>query len=138
MANQLYTLGKVKLWTGGINLESADVKVVFLDGDDYTPNIDEDEFYSDVSAAAVGTPTSLQGKEVTADAQNSRAIFSADNVVLESVTGYPAEYILLFADTGNAATSPLIALIDTAQWLTTTPNGNGITISWDASGIFYY
>ena len=40
---------------------------------------------------------------------------------------------MIYKDTGNAATSPLIAYID----LTTpvTPNGGDINITWNASGI---
>jgi hypothetical protein len=40
-------------------------------------------------------------------------------------------------DTGTAATSPLVAYIDTGvTGLPVTPNGGNITVTWNASGIF--
>ena len=53
-----------------------------------------------------------------------------------AVTGNPAEAILIYIDTGSAATSRLVAWIDTATNLPVTPNGGDISIQWNASGIF--
>ena len=41
------------------------------------------------------------------------------------------EAIIIFKDTGNNATSPLIAYIDTATGLPITPNGGDIIVTWD-------
>jgi hypothetical protein len=38
---------------------------------------------------------------------------------------------VIYKDTGTAATSPLIAYIDTATGLPVTPNGGDITVTWD-------
>jgi hypothetical protein len=44
---------------------------------------------------------------------------------------------VIYVDTGTAATSPLVAYIDTGvTGLPVTPNGGNITVTWNASGIF--
>ena len=39
--------------------------------------------------------------------------------------------MLIYKDTGDNATSPLIALIDSATGLPITPNGGDIIVVWD-------
>ena len=39
--------------------------------------------------------------------------------------------IIIYKDTGTEATSPLIAMIDTATGLPITPNGGDIIVTWD-------
>ena len=58
-------------------------------------------------------------------------VANADDVVLNAVTGAQSEAIVLFQDTGNPATSKLIAYINVATGLPVTPNGGAITIQWD-------
>jgi hypothetical protein len=53
------------------------------------------------------------------------------------VTGNSIEALLIYIDTGSAATSRLVAYIDTGvTGLPVTPNGGDIVITWNASGIF--
>jgi len=53
------------------------------------------------------------------------------------VTGNTVEALVIYVDTGSAATSPLVAYIDTSvTGLPVTPNGGDITVTWNASGIF--
>jgi hypothetical protein len=54
------------------------------------------------------------------------------------VTGDQSEAVVMIKDTGDAATSPLIAYIDSATGLPITPSGSDITITWadTASKIF--
>jgi hypothetical protein len=45
--------------------------------------------------------------------------------------------MVIYVDTGTAATSPLVAYIDSGvTGLPVTPNGGNISITWNASGIF--
>jgi hypothetical protein len=57
-------------------------------------------------------------------------------VTFTAVTGDVSEAVILYKDTGVAATSPLIAYIDTATGLPVTPNGGDITVTVPASGWF--
>jgi hypothetical protein len=47
------------------------------------------------------------------------------------VSGASVEAIAIYQDTGNEATSRLIAYIDTATGLPVTPNGGDINLNWD-------
>jgi len=66
----------------------------------------------------------------------SAGTLSAANTVWTSVSGGQAAYIVLYKDTGSAATSPLIGLIDTATGLPVTPNGGDITAAWSGGQVF--
>ena len=78
-------------------------------------------------APASGTQagTTLTGKGTAGGAAD------AADVTFNGVSGTSIEAILLFKDTGVAATSPLIAYIDTATGLPITPNGGDIIVTWD-------
>lgn len=133
MANALYAKGKQAILTGSIDFTSATIKVALLDGADYTPNLSTHDFLDDVAGAAiVGTAQTLAGKSVT------DGVFDADDVTFTAVSGDQFEYLLLYKDTGASATSPLIALWDTATGLAFTPSGSDIILTWSngASKIF--
>jgi hypothetical protein len=131
VANLMYLLGKTKILSGNINLSSDTIKAVFVDSADYTPNLTTDEFLDDVPGGGiVGTAQTLGGKTFTA------ATFDANDCTFTAVSGDQVEYILIYKDTGSAATSPLIALYDTGGNLPATPNGGDLSIAWNASGIF--
>jgi hypothetical protein len=130
MANALYALAKQKFLTGSINLSSDDIKVVLVDAADYTVNLTTHEFLSDVaSGGRVATSGNLASKTVTLGA------FDAADVTFTTVSGDVSEALVIYKDTGSAATSPLIAYIDTATGLPATPNGGNIQITW-GSNIF--
>ena len=63
-------------------------------------------------------------------------VFDAADVAFTTVTGDPSEVLVIYKDTGSAATSPLIAYIDTATGLPVTPNGGNINVTVHASGWF--
>jgi hypothetical protein len=126
MANSLYTKAKEGLINGSIDLDSDDIRVVLVDGADYTPNLSTHEFLSDIpSAARVAVSGALLNKSVT------DGVFDADDIIIESVTGDQFEYLVLYKHTGSDATARLIMLIDSATGLPCTPNGSDITVSWD-------
>lgn len=128
MANKMYGKAKEKFLSGAIDFMTHNIKVLAVDGADYTPNLDTHEFHSDIPGAAiVATSPNLTGKSVTL------GVADADNVTFTSVTGDPFEYLVIYRDTGTSATSPLIVLIDTAGGLPYTPFGANIIISWDNS-----
>jgi hypothetical protein len=64
-------------------------------------------------------------------------VFDGADVTYTAVTGNSVEALVIYVDTGTAATSPLVAYIDTGvTGLPVTPNGGNISITWNASGIF--
>lgn len=131
MANAIYPLYKQALLDAAANVDLNDstVKVALIDTGTYTYN-SAHEFYSSVSGV-VGTPQTINNTTVT------NGLFDGDNVTYTSVTGNSAEALLIYIDTGSAATSRLVAWIDTSvTGLPVTPNGGDITITWNASGIF--
>jgi hypothetical protein len=132
MANAIYPLYKQALLdaSSDSDLNDGTVKVALIDTADYTYSTAHD-FYNDASAGAVGTPQTIANTTVT------NGLFDGDNVTFTAVSGDPCEALIIYIDTGNAATSRLVAYIDTGvTGLPVTPNGGDITITWNASGIF--
>lgn len=130
MASTAYAKAKQAWLAGQLDMDAGNIKAVFIDGADYTPNFSTDEFYDDVPGGAiVGTPTTLASPTTT------DGVFDAADTNMVAVTGDQFEHILLFNDTGTPATSRLVCLIDVAA---TTPNGGDILVQWDsgASKIF--
>jgi hypothetical protein len=132
MANAIYPLYKQALLDGDTNIDLNDgtVKVALIDTNDVAYSATHD-FYNDISAAVVGTPQEITNTTVV------NGLFDGDNVTFTAVTGDPCEALIIYIDTGNVATSRLVAYLDTGvTGLPVTPNGGDITITWNASGIF--
>lgn len=131
MANSLYNKFKERqLGPNAIDFTADDIKAVLVDSADYSPNLSTHEFLSDIAAGGrVATSGNLGSKTITAGA------FDAADVTFTTVSGDVSEYVVLYKDTGAAATSPLIALFDTATGLPATPNGGNIVVTW-GSNIF--
>lgn len=125
MANALYPKFKeIIIGAGGVNLDSDTIKVALIDTGTYTYSAAHD-FYNDLSGV-VGTPGAIGNTTIT------NGIFDGDDVTFTSVTGASVEALVIYKDTGNTATSNLIAYIDTGvTGLPVTPNGGNITITWD-------
>lgn len=105
------------------------MKVALIDTGTYTYSAAHD-FYNDLSGV-VGTPQTIANTTVTT------GLFDGDNVTFTAVTGNPVGALVIYIDTGNVATSRLVAYIDTSvTGLPVTPNGGDITVTWHASGIF--
>ena len=131
MANALYPKWKQALleFTANNDLDGQTVKVALVTAG-YTYS-SSDQYYSSVSASVVGTPQTLGSKTFT------NGVFDAADVLYTAVTGSQVVSLVIYIDTGNAATSPLVAFIDTGVTnLPVTPNGGDIAIAWNASGIF--
>jgi hypothetical protein len=126
MANALYGKGRQKFLDGDIDWTNDNIKVVLVDTADYTVSIDSHEFLSDVaSGGRVATSNNIGSKTSTL------GVADAGDVTFTAVTGDQSEALVIYKDTGSAATSPLIAYIDTATGLPVTPNGADITVTWD-------
>lgn len=124
MANALYDKGREKFLSGAINA-SADTLKCALIKDTYAPTLGSDEFFSTLSSHVVGTPQTLTSKTVTG------GVLDAADVTFSAVPTAAVKYCAIYKDTGSAATSPLIALFDTAAGLPVSTNGGDIIIAWD-------
>lgn len=131
MANALYPKWKEAIVQASANSSlSGTVKAVLLDTSLYTYSAAH-EFYTSASAAAIGTPQTINAKTFV------NGLFDGDDVTFTGLTGATAEAILIFIDTGSAATSRLVIYIDTGVGnLPVLPNGANVDITWNASGIF--
>lgn len=126
MANALYDKGRQAFLDGDIDWSNDTIKVLLVDAADYTVSLSTHDFKDDVPGGAiVATSGALSSKSST------NGVADAADVTLSAVSGDPSEALIIFKDTGSAATSPLIAYIDTATGLPVTPNGGDITITWD-------
>lgn len=126
MSNAMYGKGREHFALGDIDWVADDIKVMLVDTADYTVSIDTDEFLSDIPAGArEETSANLTGKTATL------GVLDADDPTFATTAGDPCEAIVIYKDTGNAATSILIAYYDTATGLPTTLGG-AIAIRWDS------
>ena len=126
MANALYDKARERFLTGQFNWTTDSIKAVLVDTGAYTVSLTSHEFLSDISSSArVSTSGAFTGKTTTGGAAD------ANDITFSSVSGPSIEAIVIYADTGTEATSPLIAFIDTATGLPITPNGGDIIVTWD-------
>lgn len=126
MASALYDKARQAFLTGAINWTSDNIKAVLVDTGTYSPSLSSNEFLSDITAGArIATSGNLTSKTATL------GVADAADVTFSAVSGATAEAIVIYKDTGSAASSRLIAYIDTATGLPVTPNGGDISVAWD-------
>jgi len=132
MANAIYPKYKETILGAATNtnLLTGTVKVALVDTGVYTYNA-ADQFLTSLTGV-VGTAQTIGAtKSVT------NGVFDGGDVTYTAVSGNTVEALVIYVDTGSAATSPLVAYIDTGvTGLPVTPNGGNISITWSVSGIF--
>lgn len=132
MSNALYELAQDKIINADIDWTQDDIKAVLIDTADYTVDLVTDEFLSDIpSAAIVATSDNLTGKGVTA------GVVTASPAEFSLVSGDTVEAMVVYQDSGVAATSPLICYIDTSPNFPITPSGGNIDVEFDANVVFF-
>lgn len=125
MANALYTKGKEKILQGQVNF-ATDTITAMLVKNDYLQSLTTDEFLSDIASHRLSTDQALASKTVAGGA------FDANDITFPTVAaGSTSEGVVLYKDTGNPATSPLIAYIDTITGFPLATNGGDVNIQWD-------
>ncbi|WP_151707373.1 hypothetical protein [Acinetobacter sp. TUM15064] len=125
MANILYDYARQCFLEAQINWLTDTIKCILIDTGEYTLDASTDQYLSDIpSAARVAGPELLINKTTTGGAAD------ADDVTFTSVTGESIEAVVIYKDTGEEATSPLIMCIDMATGLPITPNGGDMVIAW--------
>lgn len=126
MANALYPKAKESFLSQNpsIDMDTDTIKVAMVTSA-YTYSTSH-QYYSSVSGV-VGTPATLASKTVT------NGVFDAADVTYSSVaSGSTVAALIIYKDTGSAATSPLVAYIDTvSSGLPVSTNGGDIIVTWD-------
>lgn len=131
MANLIYTKAKEGFLDGSINFMTDNIKALLVDTSAYTVDAAAHGYLSDVpSGARIAMSSNLDSKTVTG------GVADAADVTLPSVSGSSVEAIVILKDTGSAATSRLIAYIDTGSGLPFTPNSGDVRLEWSTNGIF--
>ena len=126
MANTLYDSARQGFLEAQINWLTDTMKVLLVDAGAYTPNESTHQFLADIPISSrIAGPVTLTAKTTTGGAAD------AADVTFTSVSGASIEMIIIYKDTGTEATSPLLAMIDTATGLPITPNGGDIIVTWD-------
>lgn len=134
MSNGLYSKGREKFLCAQINWLEDDIKAALVDAADYTVNLATHEFLSDIPL--IGR-TAISNSLTDKTATNGWA--GTSSIVFENPIGDISEAIVIFKDTGDAATSPLIAYLDSnIQNLPIFLNGAKVTVLLDSGvqGIF--
>lgn len=135
-ANQLYVKYRQALssysdagLSAAVDLKTDTIKVALVTSS-YTPTVATDQFWSAVSANALGTPQVLTWSSTTGGVYKAGA-----TTVFTSVPAGTATYLVVYKDTGTTSTSPLLAIFDTVTGLPVTSTGSSfnVTITWDAT-----
>lgn len=117
-----YPKGAEKVWVGGINFAADALKVRLLPAS-YAYDASH-EFLSDVSAG-IGADQALANKTIAG------GVFDADDAPFGALAaGSDIGAVLIYKDTGNPATSPLLILFTDTVGLPYTTNGANYTQQW--------
>jgi hypothetical protein len=136
-----YNAAKKKILDNDIDFAADTIKVTLHTG--YTPNIDTDEFWDDISSTEYSTDAgytaggvTLGSKTVTTDTANDQADVDAADPSWSSLgplTPNTPSHAVMWKDTGTPATSPLLLYVV----LGTTPtNGSNYALALNAGGLF--
>lgn len=126
MANTLYANCRQLFLEAQINWMTDTIKCILVDSGNYTAQTETHKFLSDISSSArVTQPVTLTAKSTAGGAAD------AADCTFTAVSGNSIEAIVIYKDTGDEATSPLVAWIDTATGLPLTPNGGDVIVTWD-------
>jgi len=142
MANTLYNITREKFGLGLFDIlgdysagppYTTGLKVALVSSA-YTPDFDNDEFFSDLTGVTISSDV-LEGNSGATPATFLLGILDADDITITGVPATSIESLVIYSDDGTPATSRLICYIDVAAGtLPVTPTAT-VTIEWNASGI---
>jgi len=124
MGNSLYNYSKELLLSGSLDLLTDDIKAILVDNT-YVPNTSTDQYVDPVLGFAITTGISLLNKSISA------GTFSADPITFSAVMGN-IYFIIIYRDTGDPTTSPLICLFDSVPGFPVNATGDDYTINWNS------
>lgn len=122
MANKFFPKGAEKVLNAQINFATAAITVALVSSA-YTYS-DAHEFLSE-AGTLVGTPVALVTKTTTG------GVFDAADVAFGAIAaGSTAKALIIYLDSGNAGTSPLLCYLDEITGFPFATNGGEVTIPW--------
>lgn len=126
MANVLYPLAKQAFLAGDLDMDANDIKVSLVLST-YTYSASH-QYRSSITSYENGTSANLASKTVT------NGVFDAADTSLTATAASACNALVIFQDSGSAATSRLIAYIDTpTSGLPFTPSiSQNVPITWDS------
>jgi len=120
----IYLQGKNNIGIGNIDLINDEFEVLLVDTSIYTPDLDLDEYQSDIPNAAVIAEKTLSSIDF------SGAVFDANDVVFASLEStQEVGAIVILKNSGAYNTSPLVFIND--SFTPVLPDGTDFTIVWD-------
>lgn len=133
MADVIYNPAKKKILDADIDFVANTIKVMLVTAS-YTP-LATHEFRSSVTNEVTGTGYTAGGETLankTVTVVGANGVFDADDVIWAAAT-ITARAAVLYRDTGNPATDPIIAYIDFNENKIST--ASDFRITWNAGGI---
>ena len=122
MAAALYDSGREAFLTGQIQFLADTIKTALLESTAVI-NTATDQYLSTYTGLISSTSGALTSKTAVG------GVADADNVSFTGVSGPNIGYLIMYKDTGNPATSQLIAYWD----LAITPSGGDLQVVWDGA-----
>ena len=134
-----YNSFKKNQLNGTINLATDTIKVMLVSSS-YVFNQDSHEFLSNITDEIIGINytaggAELTGKSVTQDNTADKSKFTGNNVSWSNAS-FTARGAVIYKDTGNSTTSPLIAFYDFGGDETAT--NQTFTMQWNSNGIILF
>jgi hypothetical protein len=125
--NKVYPSAIDLMMTGELDLAGDTLKASLIDLEEYTYSA-TDTVLDDVAGVAI-----VATSDALADASVLEGVFDATDAEIADVEGPEVGAVLIFKDTTDPETSPLVAFLELAEPVT--PNGGKITIEFGADGI---
>lgn len=133
-----HNTAKKKFQDGDIDLLVDTLRVTLLNG--WTPNIDTDEYWDDISANEISATgytaggATLGTKSTAVDTTNDRSEFDAADVTWTSLATATITRAALIHWTGTPSTSTIIG-----SWeIATNSNGGNYTLQFNAQGVLHF
>lgn len=138
MSSFIYNHGKVALLDGSVDLDDDAVKVALVTAS-YTPDKANHRLFEDVTNEVIGTGYTAGGKplanvQLIQDDAYDRVIVDADDTTWP-VASFTTRAAIIYKDTGEASSSPLIAYLDFEN--DRSASGEDFTLEWGVNGVFY-
>ena len=134
-----FNLAKRNLFKGLFNVPTCTMKVALMDPT-WTPDIDTEDFWSDISAKEItGTGYTAGGQTLTnctiaVDTVNDWIKFDADDSAWTISGGATMTRLVVYRDTGVAATSPLLFHANDGGF-PQLASGGLFTVTWSSNGL---
>lgn len=122
MASAIYPKAKEAFLSGAINMLGDTIRCCLVDTGTYTYNAAH-QFRSSLAGVAGGTHGTLSSKTIT------NGVFDAADTTMTLVSSATTlEAVVLYKDTGNPATDPLIVYLEYGSFAP--GNGSNVLIVW--------